>query len=134
MPGATSSPPSIIASTNDTVPSSGGDSKGLTTARAAISGWRWASQTPSVPPMERPTTTTASLRAASSVYADSAAPDQSSHRVSSMSTMSVPWPGSNGISTVNPASASAKARPRIDCGLPVKPCRTNAPRPSPTAE
>ena len=38
--------------------------------------------------------------------------------------MSVPWPGSNGISTVKPASASASARPRIDWGLPVKPCRT----------
>ena len=39
---------------------------GLTTTMAAISGWCWASHTLSIPPMERPTTTTESLRAASS--------------------------------------------------------------------
>src|SRR4051812_21034014 len=44
-----------------------------------------------------------------------------------MSAMTVPWPGSSGISTVKPASANASARGRIDCGFPVNPCRTRAP-------
>ncbi len=60
--------------------------------------------------------------------------DQSFQRVSSMSSTAVPWPGSNGSSTVKPASARATARPRMDCGLPVKPCNTSAPRLSPDAE
>ena len=66
MPGATSSPLSIIDSMSATVPASGGATSGLTTARAAISGCRSASHTLSRPPMDSPTTTTESLRAASS--------------------------------------------------------------------
>ena len=62
------------------------------------------------------------------------AADQFAQPVSSMSSMAVPWPGRSGNSTVNPASASASASPRIDCGLPVKPCNTSAPRVSPLAE
>ena len=49
------------------VSASGGDRRGFTTAMAAISGWCSASQTLSMPPMESPTTTTPSLRAARSV-------------------------------------------------------------------
>ena len=67
MPGATSSPPSTIDCTKDTVASSGGIRSGLTRARPAISGWRSANQTLRVPPMESPTTATESLRAARSV-------------------------------------------------------------------
>jgi hypothetical protein len=51
-----------------------------------------------------------------------------------MSSSVVPWPGSRGSSTVNPAAASASARPRIDWGLPVKPCSTSAPIDPPAAE
>src|ERR1700728_4804309 len=51
-----------------------------------------------------------------------------------MSTTSVPCPGNSGSSTLRPASARARASPRIDCGLPVNPCRTSAPRTSPAAE
>ncbi len=67
MPGATSSPFSIIDSMNAMESACGGARSGLTTAMAAISGWRSASHTLSSPPMESPTTTTASLRAASPV-------------------------------------------------------------------
>ena len=67
MPGATSSPPSIMAWMKATVSASGGASSGFTTAMAAISGWCSANQTLNMPPMESPTTTTPSLRAASSV-------------------------------------------------------------------
>ena len=49
-----------------TVSASGGTMSGLTSTSAAISGWRSASQTLNVPPMESPTTTTESHRAASS--------------------------------------------------------------------
>src|SRR4051812_29740450 len=51
-----------------------------------------------------------------------------------MSLTSVPCPGSSGISTVYPAAANASARPRIDCGLPVKPCSTRAPTGPPAHE
>src|SRR4029079_10175093 len=44
-----------------------------------------------------------------------------------MSSTRVPWPGSRGSSTWKPASANASATPRIEAGLPVKPCRTTAP-------
>src|SRR3954469_3872592 len=51
-----------------------------------------------------------------------------------MSSMAVPWPGSRGSSTANPAPANAAARPRIDCGQPVKPWSTRAPWGPPGAE
>src|SRR5437899_2117730 len=44
-----------------------------------------------------------------------------------MSSIDVPWPGSSGSSTAKPAAANAWARPRIECGQPVKPCSTRAP-------
>jgi len=60
-------PPSIMASMNATVSASGGWMSGLTRTSAAISGWRSASHTLSVPPMESPTTTTDSQRVANSM-------------------------------------------------------------------
>src|SRR4051812_15853683 len=51
-----------------------------------------------------------------------------------MSSMAVPWPGSSGSSTAKPARANASASPRIDWGLPVKPCSTRAPCGPPGAE
>src|SRR5436305_8971169 len=51
-----------------------------------------------------------------------------------MSSSEVPWPGRRGSSTVKPAPANASARPRIDCGHPVKPCNTRAPCGPPAAE
>ena len=51
-----------------------------------------------------------------------------------MSSTLVPWPGSSGSSVVKPAAAKASASGRIDCGEPVKPCRTRAPFGPPAAE
>src|SRR5437764_6369186 len=51
-----------------------------------------------------------------------------------MSSIDVPWPGSLGSSTANPADAKASARPRIDWGQPVNPCRTRAPSGPPGEE
>ena len=84
-------------------------------------GWRSASQQVSAPPIDSPTTATWSQRAASAWKWASAAPDQSSQRVGTMSSTAVPWPGSSGSSTVNPAAASASASGRMDWGFPVNP-------------
>src|SRR5437868_6691096 len=51
-----------------------------------------------------------------------------------MSSIVVPCPGSLGSSTAKPAAAKAFARPRIDWGEPVNPCRTRAPFGPPAAE
>src|SRR5438094_6380307 len=51
-----------------------------------------------------------------------------------MSSTVVPCPGRRGSSTAKPAAANACASPRIDCGLPVKPWTTSAPRGPPVAE
>src|SRR5256885_13981692 len=51
-----------------------------------------------------------------------------------MSSTDVPCPGRSGSSTAKPAAASASATPRIDDGLPVKPCSTRAPWGPPPAE
>ena len=61
-------------------------------------------------------------------------PDQSAKVVVAKSSIDVPWPGRRGNSTVKPASAKACARPRIDCGQPVKPWSTNAPFGPPAAD
>ena len=82
--------------------------------------------------MLRPTTTMSLLAGRKRWYAASASPAQSAQRVGSMSSTTVPWPGSSGISTWKPASASASATPRIDPGLPVKPCSDDARRAVPS--
>src|SRR3954468_15057555 len=51
-----------------------------------------------------------------------------------MSSTDVPCPGRSGSSTAKPPAASASATPRIDDGLPVKPCSTSAPCGPPGAE
>src|SRR5438445_4952970 len=51
-----------------------------------------------------------------------------------MSSTDVPWPGRRGSSTAKPAVAKASASPRIDCGLPVKPCSTSTPWGPPGAD
>ena len=84
--------------------------------------------------MERPTTATWSQRAASAWNWASAVPDQSSHRVGTMSSRDVPWPGRRGSSTAYPAAARASARGRIDWGFPVNPWRTRTPSGPPAAE
>src|SRR5581483_5092548 len=114
--------------------SAGGSAAALTSTMPAISGWFSASHSVRVPPIDRPATTTLSQRVARSRYAASAVDDQSLQSVSSMSSMCVPWPGSRGSSTANPAAAKASARPRIDWGHPVKPCTTRAPLGPPGAE
>src|SRR5947209_5023773 len=114
--------------------SAGGSAAAFTRTIPAISGWCSASHNVSVPPIDRPPTTTLSQRSASSVYAASALADQSAQDVSSMSSMAVPWPGSRGSSIAKPAPAKAWARPRIDCGQPVKPWSTRAPCGPPGAE
>ena len=52
---------------------------------------------------------------------------QSSQVVMFMSCHRVPCPGRRGRATVRPASASASAHGRMDCGLPVKPWHISAP-------
>jgi hypothetical protein len=97
--GNRSTPPSSISRTVVSI-SSGTRSAGLTHTMPAISGCRVASHTVSVPPIDRPATTTRSHRAARASYAASAAADQSAQPVAIMSSTVVPWPGSSGSSTV----------------------------------
>ena len=77
--------------------------------------------------MLNPATTIVSTRSARRRYAASTSAAQSAQPVSSMSSTTVPWPGSRGSSTCRPSAAAASAIARIDDGLPVKPCNANRP-------
>ena len=127
MPGATSVPSASISSS--IARTSGGCTfvAGLTSTRPATSGWARAVHSASAPPMLRPATTMRSARSARRRYAASTSPVQSAQPVVSMSSIVVPWPGSTGSSTWKPPPAIAWASPRIDDGLPVKPCSASTP-------
>ena len=71
--------------------------------------------------MDSPATTTRSHRAARAWKWASAAADQSAHRVGSMSSTAVPWPGSSGSSTVKPAAAQASASGAQGLGIAGEP-------------
>src|SRR3954452_23956679 len=134
MPCITVAPVAFIPAMASMNESAVGSTAGFTSTMPATSGWRAASHAVMVPPIDSPATTMLRQRLCRSENAASAAPDQSSHRVSSMSSTVVPWPGRSGNSTVKPAAAKASASGRIDWQLPVKPCTTSTPSGPPAAE
>ena len=69
----------------------------------------------------------APTRAVSRSKPSATSPDQSLHRVPSISSTVVPWPGSRGSSTSYPAPANASAMLRTEAGVPVNPCTTSTP-------
>ena len=134
MPGMWSTPSSSIPCTISITSAGCGMVAGLTSTRPATSGCWKAVHRLRLPPIDRPATTTRSVRAASRWYAASTSAVQSAHRVPFISSTVVPWPGRRGSSTENPAAANASARPRIELGLPVKPWRHRAPAGPPSAD
>src|SRR5690625_1376617 len=79
------------------------------------------------PPMDRPTGITVVQRAANRRWAVSAASMIVSARVAAKSSHRLPWPGSRGTSTSNPASFRPWATGSMDAVVEVKPCSTSAP-------
>src|SRR3954452_21505644 len=107
-------------------------SEGLTSTRAATSSGRVsASRIARVPPIDSPATTTRSTSAASWSRARPTAVVQSSSVTWLQSCQRVPWPGSRGQRTANPAAARCSPHGRMLIGVPVKPCTSSTPvRPS----
>ena len=106
----------------------GGSTIGLTTAMPRISGCCSANQQVRVPPIESPTTTTGRTSSRDRSNAPSAAADQSLHRLSSRSLISVPCPGKRGRSTAKPRLSESFCERAHRLGVAREPVKHEAPR------